>query len=242
MPVETSDLVYYLSSSGASEGGARSATPITDNVDENLYEDVSDVSRIAGGTQIRKLFLANEDGVDSYPEHSIWALESPTPATVELGLGVESADDADPDVATLTDLTGTAKIALSSDGPDTRTVTLRGKDAAGDPITEAVVLSGASEVLTVADFGPGFLLAAAGAVDASRTITIKQGAGGTTRGQIAIGAVCCFRWVSGATSKSTGLHLVALVTGSADPIWTRITWAADVVPASTQVKLRAQTL
>lgn len=235
-------LVWYLSSSGASEGGAKSTTPIVDATDENLFEDVSDVARIAGGEEIRKLFGANEDVVDALPDHSVWALESPTPAVPYIGLGVDSADDADPDAAALTDFGAAAKVALSSDGADTRVVRIRGLDSSGDPITEDVVLTGASEVLSVADFSSVYNVAA-DAVSASRTITIKEGAGGTTRGQILVGQIVCFRWVAGATSKSTGLKLVALPTGSADPIWTKVTWAADVAPtAAVHLKLRAQTL
>lgn len=241
MPVEDSDLHWYLSSVGASEGGAKSATQITDNVDENLFADVSSTARIAGGEEIRKLFLANEDGVDSLPDHSIWFQATASPATGYLGLGVDSADDADPAAATLTDFSASAKVALSSDGADTRTVRLRGLNGSGDPITEDVVLTGASEVLSVATFSHLYH-AAADAVSASRTITVKQGSGGTTRGQILIGRIVCFRWLAGATAKSTGMKLAALPTGSADPIWTKVTWVADVAPATARPKLRAQTL
>lgn len=241
MPVEDSDLIWYPSSSGASEGGAKSATPIVDGVDENLFEDVSNTNRIAGGTQVRKAFVANENGVDSLPDHSLWIFDAPANSEVELGLGVDSADDADPDAGALTDFSASAKVALISDGPDTRTVRLRGKDASGDPITEDVVLTGASEVLSVASFS-SLYLAAASAVDASRTITIKQGTGGTTRGQIVIGLLSCFRWVAGATSKSLGLHLDPLATGSAIPVWLRLSWDPDVAPVGTEVALRVQTL
>lgn len=244
MPVAGSNIVWYLSSSGASEGGARSATAITDNVDENLYEDVLDIARIAGGEMLRKLYAANDHGVDSLASHSIWAVMVPTPAEVEIGLGVELADDADADAGTLVDFTAAAKVALVSDGPDTRTIRLLGKDAAGDPITEDVVLTGAAEVLSAADFSSLYnaSIAPGDVVSASRTVTIKQGTGGTVRGQIGIGLVVCFRWIAGATSKSLGLHLVALPSGAAEPIWTRVTWDPDVAPASTRVKLRCQTL
>jgi hypothetical protein len=241
MPLEGSDIVWYLSSAGASEGGAKSATPVTDNVDENYFEDVSDVSRIAGGEELRKIFASNDDGVDSFLDHSIWILLAPASSECELGLGVDSADDADPDAGALTDFSAPAKVALVSDGADTRTVRIRGKNGSGDPITEDVVLTGASEVLSVATFS-SLYNGAADAVSGSRTITIKQGAGGTVRGQIPIGLIVCFRWVAGATSKSLGIHLPDLVTGSAEPIWTRLTWDPDATPASTRVKLRAQTL
>lgn len=244
MPVEGADLVWTLAASGASEGGAQSATVIPDAVDENLYEDILDAARIAGWTQYRKLYLGNEDGVDALPAHSLWVFPDDTVmtgCTVSIGLGVNSADDADEAAGAGVALSAPAQIALVSNGSDTRTVRVRGKDAAGDPIDEDVVLTGASEVLTVATFSDWYL-GAADAVSASRTITIKEGAGGATIGTIPVSFLCCFRWVTGATSKSTGIHLVAMPTGGEIPIWTRIVAPADIAAGVRQLALRVQTL
>jgi len=241
MAVADADLIWTLSASGASEGGAQTATVIPDNVDENLFSDVSNVDRIAGWTEIRKLYLGNENGVDSLPAHSCWALTGASGCTVEIGLGVNSADDADADAGALVEFSASAKVALVSNGSDTRTVRLRGKDAAGDPITEDVVLTGASEVLSVATFSSVYLVAA-DAVSASRTVTIKQGTGGTTRGTIPVGFLCCFRWISDATSKSLGTHLIAMPTGSEIPIWIRIVGPADIGAGTRSPSLRVETL
>jgi hypothetical protein len=225
MPVIGSDLHWYLSSSGASEGGAKSATEIPNAVDDNVFADVSDSARIAGGSQIRKIFLANENGVDAYLDHSIWVLVVPTNATPYIGLGFDDADDADSAAGTLVDFSAPAKVALSSDGADTRDVDIYGL-VGSTPTKETVTLTGSSEVLCIATFDHIFALHAS-AVSASRTITIKEGAGGTTRGQITIGHVNCFRWLSPASSKSTGLQLPSLPTGQADGIWERFDWAPD---------------
>ena len=241
MPVVDADLIWTLSASGASEGGAQTATVIPDNVDENLFEDVSDVSRIAGWTEIRKLYLGNEAITDALPAHSLWELASPTGCTASLGLGVNSADDADSAAGTLVDFTAPAKVSLVSNGSDTRTVRLRGKNTAGDPLTEDVVLAGASEVLSVVDFS-SLYLCAADAVSASRTVTIKQGVAGTTRGTIPVGLLCCFRWLTGATSKSLGIHLTAMATGGEIPIWARIVGPADIAAGVRTLSLRVQTL
>jgi hypothetical protein len=241
MAVIDADLVWTLAASGASEGGAQTATVIPDNVDENLFEDVSDTTRIAGWTEIRKLYLGNENGVDSLPPHSLWELATPTGCTTSIGLGVNSADDADPAAGTLVDFSAPAQVALASNGADTRTVRLRGKNADGDPITEDVVLTGASEVLSVATFS-SLYLGAADAVSASRTVTIKEGSAGTTRGTIAVNQLCCFRWITGATSKSTGIHLAAMATGGEIPIWARIVGPADVAAGARTLSLRVQTL
>lgn len=241
MPVVDADLSWTLSASGASEGGAQTATVIPDNVDENLFADVSNVSRIAGWTEIRKLFLGNEAITDALPPHALWEFASPTGCTLSLGLGVNSADDADSAAGTLVDFSAPAKVALVSNGSDTRTVRLRGKDTAGDPIDEDVVLTGTSEVLSVATFSAAYLCAA-DAVSASRTVTIKQGTGGTTRGTIPVGLLCCFRWLTGATSKSLGIHLIEMPTGGEIPIWIRIVGPADIGAGTRSPALRVQTL
>lgn len=241
MPVIGSDLHWLLSSAGASEGGAMSATEIVDNVDENLFEDIADAARIAGWTMIRKLFVDNENGVDSLAPHSLWVFAGATDCTVEVALGLNSADDADPDAGTLVDFGGNAKVALVSNGSDTRVVRLRGKDDAGDPITEDVTLDGVNEVLSVADFS-SLYNASADAVSASRTISIKEGAGGTERGTIPVGLIICFRWISGATAKATGIHLTALPTGGDIPIWVRIVGPADIAAGTRTPALKVQTL
>ena len=241
MPVVDADLIWTLAADGASEGGAQTATVIPDAVDENLFEDILDAARIAGWTQIRKLYLGNEDGVDALPDHSLWVLAGATGCTVELGLGINHADDDEPSQGTLVDLAAPGKVALISNGTDARTVTIRGKDSAGDPFDEDVVLDGSNEVLTVADFSEIYL-AAADALSGSRTITIKDGAGGSTIGTIPTNEIACFRWLSGATSKSTGIHLVAMPTGGEIPIWIRIVGPADVAAGTRSPQLRVQTL
>jgi hypothetical protein len=241
MPVVDADLIWTLAADGSSEGGAQTATVIPDAVDENLFEDILDAARIAGWTQIRKLYLGNEDGVDAMPPHSLWVFAAATGCTTSIGLGANHADDDEPAQGTLVDLAAPGKIALVSNGTDIRTVRLRGKDDAGDPIDEDVVLDGTNEVLTVADFSTAYAAIADG-TSASRTITIKDGAGGSTMGTIPTNEIVCFRWLSGATSKSLGIHLVAMPTGGEIPIWIRIVGPADVAAGTRSPKLRVQTL
>ena len=63
--MDGTDLGWYLSSGGSSEGGAKSATPIVDATDNNVFADVSSAARIAGGTEIRKIFLENDHATDT---------------------------------------------------------------------------------------------------------------------------------------------------------------------------------
>lgn len=77
-------------------------------------------------------------------------------------------------------LTATGVIAVVSDGADTRTVTIEGRDAAGNVVTEVLTLNGTTEVVGTQSF-ERILNLALSATDASRTVTVRQGSGGTTR-------------------------------------------------------------
>lgn len=238
MAVIGSDLHWYLSASGSSAGGARSATEIVNAVDNNVLADVSDASRIAGGTQVRKIFLRNANAVDSYLPHSIWITTQPVAAVASIGLGFDDADDASSAGGVLVAFTAGAKVALVSDAADTRSVDIFGL-VGGTPTKETVVLNGTSEVLSVATFDTGGPFALHTTISASRTVTVKQGTGGTARGTIAIGIVNCFRWLS-AASKSAGLQVPATATGISDGIWERVVYApaaaagAQVLPLATE--------
>jgi hypothetical protein len=71
---------------------------------------------------------------------------------------------------------GNDQIALVSDGPDSRTVTLRGRSLAGVIFTENVVLAGTTEVLSTNAFER--LLAVTTTSSPTRTITIRRGSAG----------------------------------------------------------------
>lgn len=80
----------------------------------------------------------------------------------------------------ITQLTANSVIAAVSDGADTRTITVTGRLPSGVQDTEAIVLTGAVEVVGVKVF-ERFLKVVASAGDAARTVTIRQGAAGATR-------------------------------------------------------------
>jgi hypothetical protein len=78
----------------------------------------------------------------------------------------------------------TAVVALvSSEAGDTRNVTVVGRDAAGAIISEVKALNGLTEVVTTAPFRDVHSVTAA-STHTTRIITVRQGAGGTARGQI----------------------------------------------------------
>jgi hypothetical protein len=80
----------------------------------------------------------------------------------------------------ITQLTANAVIAVISDGADTRTVTVQGRNAAGAVTQEVLNLNGAVEVVGAVTFERILTLTLSGA-DGSRTVLVKQGSGGATR-------------------------------------------------------------
>ena len=131
-----------------------------------------------------------------------------------------------------------AKVALISDAADTRSVDVYGL-VGTTPTVETVVLNGAAEVLSSATFTDVNALLTT--VSGSRTVTVKEGASGTTRGTIGIGTVNCFRWMT-AASKSVGLWLPALLAGATDGIWEKVVWAAAAVAGVQDLPLATETL
>jgi hypothetical protein len=226
VPVSESDIVVYLSATGSSDGGAISATALATGVKNGLWPDISDVSRAAGGTRTKKWYLANENGTDSLIAPGIFLAGEPTGLTEEIGLGVDSADDSDPAQGNMTAWASAAVVALVSSGVDTRQATIYGLDGAGDPVAEIVTLNGTTEVLSVGTFTVVWAVHAA-SVDAGRTVTVKQGSGGTTRGTIGPSKRACWLWVH-ALNSGTAMILPDLPASSHYGIWDRQTWAAGI--------------
>jgi len=83
----------------------------------------------------------------------------------------------------MTQLTANSVIAAVSDGADTRTLTVTGRLATGAIDTEALVLTGAVEVVGAKTFERILKLVLSG-TDGARTVTVKQGSGGATRATI----------------------------------------------------------
>jgi len=237
--MDGTDLGWYLSSSGASEGGAKSATPIVDATDNNVFSDVSNSSRIAGGTEYRKIFMANEHATDSYLAHSIWIASPPSHCTGYIALGFDDADDDEATGGNLVAFAGAAKVALTSDAADTRSVDVFGL-VGGVPTMETMVLNGSAEVLSAATFDEA-PYALHTTVSASRTVTVKEGTGGTTRGTIGIGTTNCFRWIT-AASAPVGLRLPSLAAGLNDGIWEKGVWAAGAIAGAQDLPLATEAI
>jgi len=100
-----------------------------------------------------------------------------------------------------TQFTAGAKLALISDGTDVRVATIVGRDATGAVLTEAVTLTNAVEVLSVNTY-ERIQSVNLGATSGSRTVTLKQGTGGTTIATIPINEVGIFMMFQNAFSTT----------------------------------------
>lgn len=227
MSVGNADIEHHYSANASSTGGAISGSTITSNVKNNVWPDVTDSERIAGGTKTRKTFWKNVHATDAMTIPSVYYPTAPANATLRLGIGFDHTNDDDPAQGNMTGWSAPAKVALISDGTDARQATCIGLDNTGTPvpISEVVTLSDASEVLSVATFTKVWAVILS-ATSGTRTVLVKQGTGGTTRGTIAVNKKLCFLWVSAGTAKASGIKLPNLPAGQNYGIWRELAWAA----------------
>lgn len=104
-----------------------------------------------------------------------------------------------------TQFTSSAKLALISDGSDTRNVTIAGRDSTGALSTEVVALTNAVEVLSVNTYERIQSVNAASS-SGTRTVTLKQGTGGTTIATIPVNEVGVYMMFQNSFS-STGTQV-----------------------------------
>lgn len=227
MAVTASDILQYLSSDAGSTGGAISGSTTTSGVANNVWPDITDGERLAGGTKYRKTFWKNNHATDSMLEPVIYCPVLPTNMTLQIGLGVDSSDDGDSAQGNMTPWGTDAKVALVSDGADTRVATIYGMDNSGTPVptTETVTLTGASEVLSVATYSKVWAVSLS-TTDGSRVVTVKEGTGGTTRGTIDISKVTCWLWITAGPAKANGIYLPDLAAGQSYGVWRALEWSA----------------
>ena len=218
MPILTTDLEIYKSSNTNSQGGTISATAITDNTLNNLFPDVTANQATTGLTDYYKVFVKNNNGSLTWGSVGFWIASNTTSADDTWLVGIGTASDA---VGSneLTTFSAGAKVSLTSDGTDTRNVTVVGL-VGGVRTVETVALNGLTEVLTTNTFDSGgvYLVYPASA-DASRTITIKQGTGGTTRGTIGPNGLSAICYFSTPVSSATALLLGNIAAGASQGLW-----------------------
>lgn len=237
MPVAATDILFMKSAIGTSDGGAESATLILDGVDNDLWADINDAARAAGGTRYKKFFIRNDNGTETMSKPTVWIAQSPPGITVSIGYGAFTTDDDDTAGGNMTAWTANAKVSLTSSSSDLRNATITGLDTTGEPVSEVVALTGITEVLSANTYSKvwGIRLSA---LNGSNTVTVKQGTGGTTRGTIAPNVLCCWLWVV-ATTKATGIKVPSVLPSTSIPVWCRQVWSAGIAAVRPTAQLVA---
>jgi len=237
MPVAGTDLAWYLSAIGGSVGGAISGTLITNNVDNNLWPDLSPAELTAGGTRYKKVFVKNNHATDAWSKPVFWIYVPASGITEHIGLGFDDTDDDEPTAGSLTQWSANAILQAVSSAADTRGLTIWGVDGSGVPTSEGITLNGTTPVNSATTWSKIWAVKAA-SVSGSNTVTLKQGAGGTTRGTIATSNITSFVWVD-ASSKANGIRLPDLAASGRYGIWRRQVWAPGAsgsTPNANQLK------
>jgi hypothetical protein len=220
------DIALYESDDAGSTGGAISANTIASGVPNNLWANISDAERIAGGARYAKVFWKNNSLTDAATAPVLYAATLPTGCTLSMGLGFDDSDDADPLQGGLAVFGANAYVALASDGADTRSATIYGVDSTGlVPLTEVVALTGDTEVLSANLYSKVWAVFLS-STDAARTVSIRQGAGGTVRGTIATDKQATWMWVTSPATPGAGIILPDLAPGGLHGLWLRLQWTA----------------
>lgn len=238
MTIASTDLVEYLSTSAGSTGGVISGSSVTSGVSNNVNPNNTDAQLTAGGPDYRKTFWKNVNVTDAALLPVIWTPVVPTNNTLQIGLGFNNSDDTDSAQGNMTAFGATALVALISDGADVRVATIYGLSGAGVPQTETVTLTGAVEVLSALTYSKVYAVSLS-ATSVSRTVLVKQGTGGTTRGTIAPTKRNCWIWVT-ATTKGAGIALPNLPAATSYGVWRKRSWTAGasaVRPNSQTVRI-----
>jgi hypothetical protein len=222
MSVQQDELIWRKSATGASDGGAASGTVVTSGLKNDLWPNISDANRIAGGTRYKKVFVCNDSVTDALVLPSLWVFQQPTNIAQMIGLGFDDANDGDPAQGNMTEWSGADVVALQSSAADARVVSVYGLSALAVPQAEDVTLDGTTEVTTVGTYSVvyGCHPDATGA----QTLNIKEGVGGTVRGVIGPSKAACWLWLE-AVSKAGGISLPSLPALTNYGLWLKQTWA-----------------
>lgn len=225
MAISTSDLSLRQSSNAGSAGGTMSGSSIISGADNNVFPDITDAERVAGGELFRKVFVLNGHATDAALMPVFFVPVLPTGATIDIGLGIDSADDADSAQGTLGGWTANESATVVSDDADTRNVTIVGLDdtVPAVPVIETVALDGTTPVVSDTVFSVVYAVYV-DAVSGSRTVTISQDT--DQRGTIPPDTVISWRWIQDPSTKAAGMALSDLAAGDEYGIWMRLSWAA----------------
>jgi hypothetical protein len=224
MSVQQDELEWRKSSTGLSDGGAASILSLTSGLKNDLWPNIPDLDRVAGGTRYKKIFACNLSVIDSLVLPVIWIYKEPINITETIGFGIDNSADDDPAQGNMSEFSAANNVALTSSAADTRVVTVVGLSLAGVPQKEDLTLNGTSEVLSTLTFLTVY--ACYTTTTNTNTVTVREGTGGTSRGTIPSGKVICWLWLE-APTKAEGLKLINLAPTANYGLWLKQTWVAN---------------
>lgn len=97
MAIASSDIKYRLSGGAANSdpnaalGGAKSSVEVVDNVDNNLFDDVSGDEHTAGRIEYRAVYVHNAHGSLTLTTAKVWIQSDTSGADSDLSIAVGSA-------------------------------------------------------------------------------------------------------------------------------------------------------
>jgi hypothetical protein len=97
MPIASGDIQYRLSGGAgnsdpnASLGGVISSTAVTDNTDNNLFDDVSGAEHTAGDVEYRCIYVRNNHGSLTLTSAVVWIQSDTTGAESDISIAVGTA-------------------------------------------------------------------------------------------------------------------------------------------------------
>jgi hypothetical protein len=96
-PIASTDIDYHLSGGSgntdvnASLGGVRSTTEVVDNVDNNLFDDVSGAEHTAGTVEYRCIYVRNAHGSLTLTSAVVWIQSDTSGADSDISIAVGTA-------------------------------------------------------------------------------------------------------------------------------------------------------
>ena len=235
MAVVAGELISYKATTNddtANCGGAINvATVISDATSNNLFGAITGQEALDGVTKYRKSFKKNTNVADTWYAPRTWISQQPANCAVHVGIGISDADDIQGKLSVLTQFAAAAVVALISDGTDTRNVYIKGENGSGVFVSETLALTSAVEVLSVNTYTKVYSVCVA-TNDAARTVLIKEGSAGTTRGTIAPNGKNCMIWRTGTDidTKAEGFAHGDIAAAGVIGIWYKLV----ISPATTQ--------
>jgi hypothetical protein len=97
MPIAASDIQYRLSGGAANSdpnaslGGAKSSVQITDNTDNNLFDDVTGAEHTAGDVEYRAIYIHNNHGSLTLTSAVVWIASDTSGVDSDLSIAVGTA-------------------------------------------------------------------------------------------------------------------------------------------------------